>query len=288
MTATLLLEDPLTRLTLLPELGGSLVNWSLRSNGLPLLRHADQLALDAGTPRRLGCFPLIPWSNRIGAGGFANPAGWLDLPRNSDDPLPIHGSAWQQPWQVLEHSTRHALLRLDSSQPFAYRAEQRIELDNGCLSLRLTVTHLAEQPAWHGLGLHPYFPRTANTQLQATADSVWLCDAQQLSSERVERPAAWRFEQLARLPEERVDNAFTGWDGRCRILQPDLGYALDCSASHCDYFLLFTPPGQGFFCFEPVSHPVNAHHLPGQPGLRLLQRGQSLQLGWSMAYRPLA
>lgn len=284
---SLVLEDHLTRLELLPELGGSLANWSLRKSGLPLLRHADRQALEAGTPRRLGGFPLVPWSNRIGAGGFANPGGWLELPRNSDDALPIHGSAWQQPWEVIEHGSQQALLRLDSALPFAYRAEQRIELDQGCLSLQLTVTHLDAQPAWHGLGLHPYFPRTANTRLQTSAEAVWLCGEDQLSSELVELPEAWRFEQPRPLPQERVDNAFVGWNGRCSILQPDLGYALDCAASHCGYFLLFTPPGQGFFCFEPVSHPVNAHHLPGRPGLRLLQRGQSLRLGWRMSYRPL-
>ena len=286
-TTSVILEDRLTHLELLPELGGSLANWRLRDSGLPLLRHADRQALAAGTPRRLGCFPLVPWSNRIGAGGFANPGGWLALGRNSDDALPIHGSAWQQPWQVSEHGARRAVLQLESSTPFAYRAEQVIELDEGSLSLTLQVTHLGEQPAWHGLGLHPYFPRTPNTGLQVGADKVWLCDEQQLSAEQVENPAAWRFDSARPLPRERLDNAFGGWNGRCRILQPDLGYGLECQASGCDYFMLFTPPGQGFFCFEPVSHPANAHHLPGRPGLRQLQRGQSMQLGWRMSYRAL-
>ena len=39
MTATLLeLEDELTHLTLAPELGGSIVNWTVLSTGQPLLR----------------------------------------------------------------------------------------------------------------------------------------------------------------------------------------------------------------------------------------------------------
>lgn len=119
----LILEDTLPHLELLPDLGGSLANWRL-----PLLRHADRQALQAGTPRRLGCFPLVPWSNRIGAGGFANPGGWLALGRSSDDALPIHGSAWQQPWQIIEHCRQRAVLRLESAAPFAYRAEQVIAL----------------------------------------------------------------------------------------------------------------------------------------------------------------
>jgi aldose 1-epimerase len=46
MTPTILeLEDELTRLTLAPELGASIVNWTVRSTGQPLLRHCDRHAL---------------------------------------------------------------------------------------------------------------------------------------------------------------------------------------------------------------------------------------------------
>ncbi|MBB2493987.1 aldose 1-epimerase [Aquipseudomonas ullengensis] len=285
--AALILEDTLTRLVLRPDLGGSIANWSLRNSGLPLLRHADRTALEAATPRRLGCFPLLPWSNRIDQGGFANPDAWLDLTPNSDDPYPIHGTAWQQAWSVVEQSRQQVLLRLDSEEPFAYSAEQRIHLDGGRLSIELQVTHRAAAPAWYGLGLHPYFPRTANTQLHAPAAGVWQGVGAALPSELTPLPSGWDFHGLQRLPAERVDHAFSGWNGQCRIHQPDLGYDLDCSASHCAYYLLFTPPGQGFFCIEPVSHPINAHHLPGRPGLRLLTAGQTARLNWHMACRLL-
>lgn len=37
--------------------------------------------------------------------------------------------------------------------------------------------------------------------------------------------------------------------------------------------MLFRMPGQSFLCLEPQTHPVNAHHMPGQPGLRMLGPG---------------
>ncbi|MBV4551640.1 aldose 1-epimerase [Pseudomonas sp. SWRI102] len=207
-----------------PHLGASLVEWTLRSTGAPLLRPPAPQALENGLPGKLGCFPLIPWSNRIAQGGFDCPGGWLALEANSpNDPFPIHGSAWQQPWQVIEQSGQEALLQLDSLHPFAYCASLRIRLSGGQLQIAMLVTHTAKQPAWHGLGLHPYFPRTART-----------------------------------------------------------GYELECRASGSKYFLLYCPVGLDFFCIEPVSHPVNAHHLPGRPGLRLLEQGQSVALGFSM------
>ncbi|VVP03033.1 putative protein YphB [Pseudomonas fluorescens] len=282
------LEDELTHLTLAPEIGGSIVNWAVLSTGQPLLRHNDSHALNTGLPGKLGCYPLAPWSNRIAEGGFDCPDGWLALTPNSlTDPLPIHGSAWQQPWLVVSQSANEVVLQLDSSTPFAYRARQRFQLNKGQLSIELQVTHLAEQAAWHGLGLHPYFPRTANTQLQTRAEQVWLCNSSKLPTELIELPADWDFHQLGALPASLVDNGFCHWDGHCLIQQPDLGYALECQATGSDYYLLYCPVDLAFFCIEPVSHPVNAHHLPGRPGLRLLEQGESVELGFSLQYREL-
>lgn len=282
------LEDDLTRLTLAPQLGGSIVNWTVRSSDQPLLRHTDTQALDSGLPGGLGCFPLAPWSNRVAQGGFDCPDGWLALEPNSlTDPLPIHGSAWQEAWQVLSQSANEVILQLHSTTPFAYRARQRFHLNAGRLSIELQVTHLADRAAWHGLGLHPYFPRLASTRLKAPAEQVWLCDASKLPTQLNRLPCEWDFRQSAALPESLVDNGFCQWNGHCLIQQPDLGHELECQASGSDCYLLYCPPGLDFFCLEPVSHPVNAHHLPGRPGLRLLEQGQSTEMGFTLQYRSL-
>ncbi|AZF16800.1 aldose 1-epimerase [Pseudomonas sp. R3-18-08] len=281
------LSDPFTHLVLAPAIGGAIVNWTVRATGQPLLRHSDEHAINTGLPGKLGCYPLVPWSNRIAHGGFANPDGWLALKPNSlTDPLPIHGSAWQQAWQVVSQSADEVLLEVLCDTPFAYRAEQRIRLDGGVLRIELRVTHLAETAAWHGVGLHPYFPRRPGTRLQATAAQVWLSDAAKLPTELAPVPQEWDFRQTQTLPEGLVDNGFCEWDGYCLIEQPELGYTLECQATGADYFLLYCPPGLEFFCIEPVSHPVNAHHLPGRPGLKLLEQGQSTQLYFNLKYSP--
>ncbi|CRM60398.1 aldose 1-epimerase [Pseudomonas sp. 58 R 12] len=281
------LSDQLTHLTLAPATGGSIVNWTVHTTGQPLLRHNDEHAINTGLPGKLGCYPLAPWSNRIAQGGFDNPDGWLALAPNSlTDPLPIHGSAWQQAWQVVSQSASEVVLAVECDTPFAYRAEQRFRLSKGELSIALSVTHLAQAPAWHGLGLHPYLPRRPGTRLQAEASQVWMSDASKLPTVLAPVPDAWDFRELKTLPESLVDNGFCQWDGHCLIEQPELGYTLECQASGADYFLLYCPPGLGFFCIEPVSHPVNAHHLPGRPGLRLLEQNQSTRLDFTLKYSP--
>lgn len=284
----LTLEDGITRLTLAPQTGASIVNWSVIASGQPLLRTSNDEALSAATARKLACYPLAPWSNRIGNGGFESPDGWFALePNSANDALPIHGSAWQQAWDVIEHSPQRACLQLNSTVPFAYSAQLNFSLQGGALSITLTVTHEDPRAAWHGLGLHPYLPRTANTRLQAKASHVWICDDAGLPTHLQELPAEWDFNALNRLPQTRLDNGFTEWDGNGLISQPDLGYELECQASGSEFFLVFCPPGLDFFCFEPVSHPVNAHHLPGHPGLRLLQQGETAELSFRLAYRAL-
>lgn len=287
-TPILTLQDSLTRLTVAPEIGASLVNWVRLSDGLPLLRPSDEQALASANPRKLACYPLVPWSNRIGGGGFDCPDGWLALQANtSHEALPIHGSAWQQPWQVIHQTEQAATLELHSQVPFPYRARFEIVLHEGQLSLALHVTHQGEHQTWYGLGLHPYLPRTPATRLQASARSVWLFDDDKLSREHITIPADWDFNEQRALPQELVDNAFTDWNGQAYIVQPDHGYQLQCNTTDTNVYLLFCPTEQNFFCFEPVSHPVNAHHLPGRPGLVLLHRDQTTHLRYSLHYRPL-
>ena len=110
--------------------------------------------MNTGLPGKLGCFPLVPWSNRIAEGGFDCPDGWLALTPNSlTDPLPIHGSAWQQPWQVVSTTADEVVLQLDSTEPFAYRARQRFHLSEGKLSIELQrhPSGRTRRVAWPGV-----------------------------------------------------------------------------------------------------------------------------------------
>ncbi len=94
-TSLLTLEDGLTRLTLAPHIGGSIASWQVIASDQPLLRASDARALRSGSANQLACYPLVPWSNRIGGGGFGGPEHWFALqPNNPAVPLPIHGSAW--------------------------------------------------------------------------------------------------------------------------------------------------------------------------------------------------
>ncbi|EWH01850.1 hypothetical protein [Halomonas sp. BC04] len=89
---------------------------------------------------------------------------------------------------------------------------------------------------------------------------------------------------VASLPAGRIDNLFTGWNGRALLSWPGRGVALEVdTVPSLSRYLLFSPgESADFFCFEPVSHEVDAHHFddPIAHGLVELQRGQSLRQQW--------
>ncbi|TJX51989.1 MAG: aldose 1-epimerase, partial [Mesorhizobium sp.] len=151
--------------------------------------------------------------------------------------------------------------------PYRYHASVLYALEDGALSVVLTIENRAAIRLPYGLGFHPWFPRNARTSLQASANSVWLEDERHLPTSMApltDHPD-WDFSKRAPLPDTWVNNAFEGWDGRASIVQPDDAMVISIEASpSLSVFILYSPARDAdFFCFEPVSHRVDAHHIGG-------------------------
>ncbi|KAF1055373.1 MAG: putative protein YphB [Stenotrophomonas maltophilia] len=244
----------------------------------------EGIPLAGADPNRVAaCYPLLPWSNRIGGGGFLFDGQRHAVPRNRDDePWPIHGNGWQLPWQVTAQSD--ARLRMeaghDAGSPYHFSAWQELQLQADTLRIVLGVRNDGALALPFGLGLHPFFVRDVDTWLQAPARAQWRAQAPgQLPDHTVPVPAEADFGTLRPLPGSCIDHAFEGWPGTARIGWPQRGLALSL-ASDCTRYVLYTPVDAGFFCLEPVYHPVNALNLPGGAvahGMTVLAPSQQLQ-----------
>lgn len=276
------LDNGRLRLVVNPDIGGAVVRFDvLTAHGPePVMRPGGDTERD---PNRLAMYPLVPWSNRIAAGGFDWRGRHYALAANlAGEPLPIHGDGWQRPWQIESRKADELRLSLRSTEqpPFDYRAELTYRLEGESLAVALAVTHLGEVPAPYGLGLHPWFPRSAGVRLEASAEGVWEVDARQLPREwrRLAEGEAWDFARGAGLPEGKIDNLFTGWDGRALLRWPERGLALAVEAEpQGSRYLVYSPGGEAdFFCFEPIDHNVDAHHAvdPLAQGLVELAAGE--------------
>jgi len=289
------------RLALCPALGGSVAawHWQRADAALAVWRGPAALAAGAGTPalpaetrvEDMACFPMLPWCNRIAHGGFAHGGRFHRLPSLvPGEPCAIHGDGWRQAWTLERHSLSQASLRLHSAghagHPHHYLAWQGFRLlPNGLLqTLRLQNLGAAALP--FGLGLHPWWKRTPQCQVQAPVQAVWLSGEDRLPTRRTRRfPPGWNLNTGVWPSAVVVDNAFEDWSGRARLVWPehDLGLQLQATLVRAGqtqplHLVLYAPADEDLFCLEPVSHPINAAHLPGQPGWTALVPGQTLSL----------
>jgi len=270
-TSSVELRAGALRLALRPDLGGCIAG--LWRDGLPVLRSTEPGALAASRPS--GCYPLVPYSNRLGYRRFR----WLGQdhttqPNFDDSPHSVHGVAWQRPWAVLSASKTEAEIgythAADAHWPFAFEVRQRFVLEPGALTTSFTFVNRADQPQPVGLGWHPYFPRRPRSRLHVEVSDRWESDPTGLPTRKVPQPGI--DGDIAHLA---FDHCFEGWRGAARIRDEKLSLRL---SSSLPYLVVFTPGTRDHFCVEPVSHVSNAIHMadPLAHGLRSVAPGQAI------------
>jgi aldose 1-epimerase len=278
------------RLGLVPTLGGSVAAWqrTAEQGALDLWRPWDQNNADLYT---LASFPLVPWSNRISSGGFSHAGVTHPMRLNrAGEPYPIHGDGWLQAWEIRQPAADTLEMELEShhfdGNPHHYRALQRFVLREDGMDQLLQVTHLGPASLPYGLGQHPAFPRTPRAKLHAPVQGVWLSGADPMPTAYTEDfPPSWDPRAGMSVSGSLIDNAYTGWSGASHIDWPEHGLrlhmrvpAVEQRGKNDGYCLLYRPPQGPHFCFEPVTHPIDAFHADGQPGLRMLNTGETLGL----------
>ena len=253
------------RLALRADLGGSIAGLWLGAT--PVLRSTEPDAL-AGS-RASACYPLAPYSNRLGYRRFRwGGHDYTTAPNFDASPHSLHGVAWQRAWEVVAADGTRAELRYrhapDAHWPFAFELRQRFALSPGALEAQLACTNLAPQPQPVGLGWHPYFPKRARSRLHIELAERWESDASGLPVRRVAQPGI-----DADVAHLAFDHCFEGWHGAARIRDEKLSLRL---TSSLPYVVVYTPQTEAYFCVEPVSHVNNAIHMadPAAHGLRTL------------------
>jgi aldose 1-epimerase len=268
---------------LCPHIGGAITRFRWR--GRDVLRPADPACLSDGDPLLASSFPLVPFSNRVADARFAFHGQVHQLERNlPPEPHAIHGQGWQSPWAVEQASADRAGLTFAhavSGTPLDYRARQTFALHDAGLEIALKLTNAGAVPMPAGIGQHPYFIRTDGVALRARLDHVWLPDERKIPQQRVPLPAAWDFADGLRLAPLDLDHCFGGWDGRAELHWPELDLTLVIEAGPVfRHLVIYVPPGQDFFCIEPVSHVNDGFNMLERgvegTGVRVLAPGQTL------------
>lgn len=264
-----------------PAFGAGLTGWMVGRT--PMLRRALPQAVVAGDRHALGCFPLLPYGNRIGHARFHWMGVEHTLSRNfGDSPHTIHGVGWQRAWTVTSAGPRAVLLRLDHtadpSWPFAYGAEVSYDLSETSLTVTIRMTSHHDGPAPAGIGVHPFFPKDHDPSLRFDATGVWENGSDALPRHHGPPRPDWCHHTPRPVRESRLDNCFTGWNGTADIQAGPASLRIEASAVFRQ-LQVFTPSWADFVCVEPVSHvpdAVNWPDLPPDQAMHILHRDQTL------------
>jgi aldose 1-epimerase len=277
------------RLAVAPFLGGSLLGywWEIDGARHDWLVGSREAGIAGHSELLLANFPLVPYSNRIRDGRFTFRGRSVDEPIASGHTNALHGHGWRLPWRVtargddvLTMEYEHRPHSGEAGWPWPYRAWQRLALTPQALSMTMGIENRAGEAMPAGLGHHPYFPRSPQTQVTATVAGIWWPEAGQLPVERVTPPPDSDPRRGVLVDEVGLDHGYAGWDGSARIAWPERRATLAMTADLAlSTLVIFSPPGRSFVCVEPVSHCIDAFNLAaggmGDTGMRVLAPGEA-------------
>ncbi len=235
--------------------GGRIVRADWR--GHPVLAPGESGRAAAAQPA--GCFPLVPYSNRIRDARFCFRGRDINLPAPEyTAPHALHGRGWREGWTVEAAGNGEARMGFEHTRgawPWRYRAEQDVRAESNRLHITVSITNLDTQPMPAGIGLHPYFVRPEGMWLAAATGGRWatLPGEAGLPHRREAAPAD--------LSAPGLDHCFHGWTGRAEF-GGVTGLVVSITASpSLGNLVIYTPLGKSCFCVEPVSHVNNAVNL---------------------------
>lgn len=284
-----------SELGVVPAIGGSIAWFRTRvgSRTIDWLRPATEAALASGDAGAMSCFPLVPFSNRIREGKFRFAGRDVQLPLNVPGQKHCeHGHGWQAPWRVIAQKPESLTIEyrhFADAWPFPYTAWQIFRLEPEWLTVEIAVKNTGQEPMPVGVGLHPYFPRTPRTNLTASVDKIWDTDDEMMPTRLTDPPPERRLGEGVRVDSVEMDNGFTNWSRRAEIEWPENRTRLTMTADQpLGFLVVYTPPGEDFFCAEPVSNCTDAFNLAGQgridTGMSVLAPGKTLRA--AVAFTP--
>lgn len=247
-------------------------------------------------PLQLASFPLVPFSNRIHRGRFVFDGREVVLPENMPgEPNAIHGQGWMERWEVVDEEPARIGLRFAHAPgdwPWSYVADQVLSLDADRLSIEMRVTNTSDTAMPAGLGMHPYFVRTNTCRIRFDADRIWTGREHGIPDEAQFPTGAFAFSELREVGDKAIDHCYGGWNGQADIVWPETGLGLSVRASEAlRHLVVYAPPGEDFFCLEPVSNMNNAVNWLDREvdtGLRILAPGETLSAEVTFTIREIS
>lgn len=230
---------------------------------------------------KAGCYPLVPYSNRIRNGRFEADGRSVALaPHPGEEPHALHGFAQLRPWDIEVLGADTLAMTYDhrpDAWPWPFTARQLVSIDEQGLSVEFSVTNHGATAMPVGFGLHPYFAAAPGDTVRFEVGGEWSMDGANIAVDWSALPAG---ETAHTLDEQTVARYLTGWQGRAVLARQNGPTVTITAESLLDHFVFFVPAGGPYACIEPVSHVADAFNLAAKgadnTGHRTLAPGKTL------------
>lgn len=285
------------RVRLVPEVGGSIVECSVKQAGewISIMRQPKEpltRSSDASS------FVLLPYSNRLRDGRFT--FNEMDYQLRFPDKHAIHGDVRDRPLQVLESTGEKIVLEFQSKNfkdinfPFPFAVRMIYALDGFSFSSWTEIRNTGNQSMPAGCGYHPYFNRrvpgsSGEVELQFRVTGVYPGDTPLPTGPAVPIQSEQDF-SVQRPLDVELDHCFAGWDGQAVIHWPGSGVEAKIqAASAMEHVILYSPKGEDFFAFEPVTNANDGFNLFARGdtncGVVTLQPNEILEAGFEIRFQ---
>jgi aldose 1-epimerase len=266
--------------TFVPEAGA--IGASLLHGGEELLGQGRGLAQYVESGHTMGIPFLHPWANRLSSFEYDVEGRHVRLDPSSplvhldEHGLPIHGLLGASPWwSVVDQSAGEdaaalvaeldfaAHADLFAAFPFPHRVRMEVTLRDAGLTIRTTIAPTGAEPVPVAFGFHPYLrlPGLPREQWQVRLPVLrrMLLDDRMIPSGESEDVAPFE----GPVGDRSWDDAYDRLERPARFELRGGGRTIALEfVDGYGYAQVFSPPGGEFICFEPMTAPANALHLP--------------------------
>lgn len=278
--------------------GAAMLCSSLRHEGDELL--AQRSGVDAYAERgaTMGIPLLYPWANRLAGASYPVDGGEVELPRSTPplkfdaNGLPIHGVLPScLDWELIDDArdALRARLRWEGGElleifPFAHTLELHARVAGAELTIETSVHADSGVAVPVAFGFHPYLTIPDSDrgawEIELPAREHLLLDERMIPTGASEPYERRRFA----LGDSGWDDAFAG------LIEPPI-FSLTGAGRRIElqflngysYAQVYSPAGESFICFEPMTAPANA--LRSGDGLRQVEPGETFRAAFAIAVR---
>ncbi len=278
--------------------GAGMLCSSLRHAGDELLAQRGGVLAYAEHGATMGIPLLYPWANRLAGDSYPARGREVELPRSTPplkfdaNGLPIHGALPScLDWELIDDAREalRARLRWEGGEllevfPFEHTLELHARVAGAELVIETLVHADGSVAVPVAFGFHPYLT-IAGSDRRAWEAELPVRERLLLDAVMIPTGASEPFERRRFvLGESGWDDAFAG------LIEPPV-FAVSGAGRRIELKLLdgythaqlYSPSGESFICFEPMTAPANA--LRSGDGLRHVEPGATFRATFAIAVR---